>query len=459
MMDKINGTLVVLVALVLGYVQLFYAKLIAEIIFIVAYGTVGVLAVVIIGAVGVGAFYLREKHLLLRASRQMAQRDASVMVITASKDEQVMVKEFGTVQGPNDWQVFLNRGENSMALPLITPDLTILPEPVATLPDKILLPDILPSSGPSLNNITLGVALNKHGQTQPVTAPLSKLVHVAIGGSSGWGKSILLQSLAYQVALAPEPAELALIDLEAATFSPFATSDRLRYAIADTEDDANRILVDLIGELKKRKELFRQHPTVDSLDSYNKIAEGRLPVVALMIDESTALLGDKTIEANIKTLALRARKYGIYAVLGGQDWKASSLDSAIKNQLSTKIQLKAQSAAQSRVLLGDGAARAIEKPGRAYAITPGERMKEIQTPYISLPMLMTALSSVSTAQLEPAPVVIKPSPAPTPRQSEILAAYDGGCHNIGEIMNTLGMTDGGKQRTRIKGTLRAFRGV
>ena len=106
--------------------------------------------------------------------------------------------------------------------------------------------------------------------------------------------------------------------------------------------------------------------------------------VTLLIDEATALLADKAIEEQIRTLALRARKYGIYAIMGGQDWKAASLDTAIRNQLSTRVQFKAQDGAQSRVLLGTSEAARIEHIGRAYAVLPGRPRLEIQAPHIDL---------------------------------------------------------------------------
>jgi len=391
---------------------------------------------------GYGAYYV-VAYLRLRLQAQSLEAS----IIRLQKGETIVTPQYARFN--------IIRGDTPAP---IEQSQLLLPEPgqVTTLPDKVLLPDIMPLNGPNLNEIVLGVGLNGDGQAQAITAPLSKLVHVAVGGSSGWGKSVLLRSLAYQVALAPEQAELALIDLEAATFSPFARSNKLRYSIADTETDANNILVDLLGELKKRKEFYKKYPTVESLESYNLIADHKLPMIALMIDESTALLGDKTIEANIRMLALRARKYGIYAVLGGQDWKASSLDSAIRNQLSTKIQLKAQSKAQSRVLLDDAAAADIEVPGRAYAVLPGQPMAEIQTPYISLPMLMKALVDTG-AMAQPAPVaemVIEQKP-PTEKQARAAELFNDGLE-VNEIANIVYGRDGGKQLDLVKSAIEKY---
>jgi ABC-type transport system involved in cytochrome bd biosynthesis fused ATPase/permease subunit len=55
----------------------------------------------------------------------------------------------------------------------------------------------------SLEQVVLGATVGPTG-LEPVTAPLAGLVHIAIGGSSGWGKSMMLRAPAFQLMLAPE---------------------------------------------------------------------------------------------------------------------------------------------------------------------------------------------------------------------------------------------------------------
>lgn len=296
-------------------------------------------------------------------------------------------------------------------------------------PTQVDLLDLLPH-GPTLRHVVLGVTVDEAGQRQTVAAPLAKLVHIAVGGSSGWGKSVFLRGLAYQIVAAPEAAELALIDLEATTFSPFATSPRLRCEIADTEPMALDILSNLTHELEYRKRLFKQHPTVEKLADYNRLAEAPLPVVALLIDEATALLSDSDVENQLRTLALRARKYGIYAILGAQDWKAARMDTAIRNQLSTRVQFKAQDAGQSRILLGRGDAARIEQLGRAYAVLPGKPHVELQAPHIGLETIVAHLGPDGVqpppTTLMPEGEAVEPGIEPTDQEQFILDLYDTG---------------------------------
>lgn len=256
--------------------------------------------------------------------------------------------------------------------------------PVVELPAKIPLRALL-DGAPSLARLVLGVAVNpQSGQIEPITGNMADLVHVAVGGSSGWGKSVFLRCLAYQLLQARERPDLVLVDLEGVTLAPFARSGRLLYPLADNERAAAAVLTALSDdEMNRRKSLFAQYPGIDTLAGYNAVAAEPLRPIVAIVDEATALLGNKAVEDSLRTVALRARKYGLWLLLAGQDWKASSLDSAIRNQLSTRVQFKAISSAQSRVLLGQSGAEALDVPGRALAVLPGRELLTLQTPFIS----------------------------------------------------------------------------
>lgn len=269
----------------------------------------------------------------------------------------------------------------------------MLPQPqnAAPLPTRVPLTGLL-DGPPSLKEIVLGVGHDDSGQSQIIRADMAKLVHVAVGGSSGWGKSVFLRSLAYQLARCIEPVDLVLIDLEGVTFSPFARCDRLLYPVADNETDTTAILTELSYELDRRRELYGNYPGVDSIYAYNAVAGEPIRPVVSLFDEATALLDNSAIERQIKNLSLRARKYGLWLVLAGQDWKASSLDTAIRNQLSTRIQFRAASGGQSRVLLERPDAEGIEVSGRAFGWIPGRDLVEFQAPIISHEDILAAMS-------------------------------------------------------------------
>lgn len=263
------------------------------------------------------------------------------------------------------------------------------PEPV--WPRRIPLMSLL-NGGSSLARLVIGATVDESGQTRVVTGDMARMVHVAVGGSAGWGKSVFMQSLAYQLATAQERPALAMVDLDGTTLSPFAQCDRLLYPMADNERDALAVFTALADELERRKALFDGVPGAVDLASYNRLADDPLAATILLCDEATALLGDKSVEAAIRRLALRGRKFGLWVTLAGQDWKAKSLDTAIRNQLSTRIQFRAMSPSQSRVLLQQGGAESLPVPGRCLAILPGQEVQEVQAAQVSYSDITSALA-------------------------------------------------------------------
>lgn len=264
-----------------------------------------------------------------------------------------------------------------------SPDVPAGPPPAAW-PRVVRLHEIA-ADPPSLHRLALGVTVGDDGQQSTVAAALGEMVHIAVGGSSGWGKSVFLKALALQLATAAEPVHMAMVDLEGVTFSAFATCSRLLWPVAETEGQALAIMALLVEEMDRRSLLFREYPGVDSLAAYNARAGGDEPLApwVALIDEATALLSDRSVQNATRTLVLRARKYGLWMVLGGQDWKSASIDTAIRNQLSSRVLFRTQDAAQSRTLLGDGVASTIEVVGRAYAQLPGRPMLQLLAPMVT----------------------------------------------------------------------------
>jgi hypothetical protein len=270
-------------------------------------------------------------------------------------------------------------------------------EMVIEWPDKVTLDELLSAGGSTLSNIVLGMTMDGDSP-KTISAPLESLVHIALAGSSGWGKSglikvlayqlvsapepvelVLIKVLAYQLVSAPEPVELVFIDMEGVTFGAFAQSAKLRYPIVDDKRDIVAVLNAMVDEIEVRKKLFQHFPSVDKLSEYNRLAADPLPPIACLVDEAGSLLADRGVEDALMPVALRGRKYGIYLLLASQDFTHNTMKTALRNQLSTRIQLKAMNASQSNILLGQPDAKGIEKVGRSYVILTGQQMVEMQT--------------------------------------------------------------------------------
>lgn len=263
----------------------------------------------------------------------------------------------------------------------------------SALPGDVQLLQLLEGTKPSLQQLVLGVSTDSSGSPEILRVDMKELVHVAVGGSSGWGKSVFLRSLAYQFILAEENPELAMIDLQRITLTRFSGYSGLIAPVATDERSAIQIMVQLRKELERRVKLL-DAMNAEDITMYNqKDPDIPLRPLILLADECTALLSTGEVEAHLTALALRGRAPGLWLILAGQNWTHRTLPSAIKDQLSTRVQFKALSKSQSRVLIEDSRAEQLDIRGRAIAALPGRGLIEMQAPHISSQKAATAIAT------------------------------------------------------------------
>lgn len=269
-----------------------------------------------------------------------------------------------------------------------TPPLLEQPETSIVWPDKIELFDLLPSKNGNLDNIVLGININETGQQTIIQTPLEEMVHGALGGETNTGKSTLAYSIAYQIATAPQDAQLILADPAGTTWKTMSDCERLMFPLIGDEHECMYALEELHEITKHRTdEVFAPYPTVEKLSDYNRaVSPGeRLEYIVMMIDEFPEYLEDKDLQVSLRRLIRKSRKAGIYIFGMGTSWKHSDMDTSIKRQFRTKVHFAASDAMSSRVLLDSKIASELKVLGRAYARLPfgtSADLVEIQTPYI-----------------------------------------------------------------------------
>lgn len=336
------------------------------------------------------------------------RRESEVMSIIAPADHQVYISDLNhlawwharhsdqrfysnsrdTYQspGPEEWAAFQAR--HAKALPAAT---SLFPG-AASLPEFIDLFELLGSSSPSLHRLIFGVALDSQGQRQLITGDLSNLYHIAVGGSSGWGKSGFLRQLVYQVMLAQERPSLLLVDLERNALAPFAGSPRLLLPLASDEPSAYRVFSFLHQEMTRRLKLFDEFGA-DDLAAYNGLEQVQpLPMIVCGVDEFNDLMELGSLRPLIQRVARHSRKTGIRLVLAAQEWTLKHVDEMTRRQLSTRLQFYATDSAQARQLVGKSMAGLLKAiKGRAVALIPGRETVLLQSPFLAREVIIQAI--------------------------------------------------------------------
>lgn len=255
------------------------------------------------------------------------------------------------------------------------------------VPDLVNLENVVNRENASIRRLYLGAG----DGGRAVVGDLKNLSHMGIAGTSRWGKSTFVQALLYQLIIAPEPVDFYLSDVGGQAFEGFGIP------YADTVGSSEKIVSHVHNIFQERWQLFKAAARdygqgIRTLDIYNQLTGSQLPYIMLGIDEVTALLDDsKTMEAQLGSLILQAGKYGVFLLLSGQNWKADNVGKKMRDQLSSRFQLKAMDRHQASILIPNSGAEDFTIKGRASVWLPGASQPEIiQTPLIDESTISTA---------------------------------------------------------------------
>lgn len=276
---------------------------------------------------------------------------------------------------------------------------------------------------------TLAAAWSTHdGRTDDLRAPIgltagAALVldltrdgpHALVVGTTGAGKSELLQSWVASLALTFPPDDLTLLLVDYKGGAAFGACARLPHAVGLVTDlDPHltaRVLRSLDAEIRLRERLLS---TSGALDLAAHRSAGGPPVARLVVvvDEFATLAADlPDFVPGLVDIAQRGRSLGIHLVLATQR-PGAAVSPAIRANTSLRLALRVAEAAESVDVIGVPDAARIDRstPGRVLVRT-GVDLTTGQTAWAGAPVVVGDVSA------EPVRVtVVGPwdSPAPTP---------------------------------------------
>ena len=271
-------------------------------------------------------------------------------------------------------------------------------------PARVDLADLLSKRQATINDLIIGARPGQNGDGVDVVGlSIHDLMHVLAVGASGWGKSVWLRSLLYQVALAPEPVDVALVDVYGSEFNLARNWSRLRWPVAREASEAVAVLQQVAQEIAQRKRMYEENaPTAANLNDYNRATGADLPPLLVVVDEGTALLNEAGIGDPLRQAVQTARQYGVYVLLAGQSATHQVIPTQVRDNFSTRLCFRT-SPTSSRVVLGDRGATEIHNKGRMLAQLSGQELQELQGPFVTRQQLEQVLTGGGPAM--PAPEV------------------------------------------------------
>jgi S-DNA-T family DNA segregation ATPase FtsK/SpoIIIE len=191
--------------------------------------------------------------------------------------------------------------------------------------------------------------------------------HLLVAGTTGSGKSELLQTLVLGLALTRSPADLALVLVDFKGGASLGACPGLPHVVGQVTDLepglAARALSGLRAELRRRERVLAAHGVPDVA----ALPPGVLPRLVVVIDEFRALADDlpEFLPALLR-VAAQGRSLGVHLVLATQR-PGGAVGPDLRANVSARIALRVTDPLESRDVLDDPAAARIPvtAPGRA----------------------------------------------------------------------------------------------
>jgi DNA segregation ATPase FtsK/SpoIIIE, S-DNA-T family len=255
-----------------------------------------------------------------------------------------------------------------------------------TRPAKVTLGDVF-QAYPDANDWTLPVGLGKDISGRAVFFDLSEMPHLLVAGTTGSGKSVMLNGLLTSLLLTTDPRQvkMVLIDPKRVELSQFGRVPHLITPVVTDVKKAANALAWAVAEMERRYEVLEKIG-VRSVEGYNDRAETQMPYVVVVIDELADLMmqaGAKVEDAIIR-LAQKARAVGIHIVVATQRPSVDVITGMIKANVPSRIAFAVSGQVDSRVILDSPGAEALLGMGdMLYKPVSAARPSRVQGAFIS----------------------------------------------------------------------------
>lgn len=222
----------------------------------------------------------------------------------------------------------------------------------------------------------LAVALGLDVSGNPIAVDIAKMPHVLVAGTTGSGKSVLINAFISSLLFRASPQEvrLIMIDPKRVEFTGYNGIPHLLTPVIVESDKILSALKWAMGEMDKRYKTFAERG-VRNIDSYNELSGFQaLPYIVIFIDELADLMMFAPVEVEdaIARLAQMARATGIHLVIATQRPSVNVITGLIKANVPCRIAFSVSSQIDSRVIIDGPGAEKLLGRGDMLFIPPDQ---------------------------------------------------------------------------------------
>lgn len=242
----------------------------------------------------------------------------------------------------------------------------------------------------SKNTLTIPIGVDIGGH--PVYYDLTRAPHLLVGGTTGAGKSVLINaiitSLIYNCS--PDEVRFILIDPKRVELAVYAGIPHLYGPIVNEPSRAVSALQTLEREMDNRYRRFEEYGTRNIAGYNEKLIKRdpnakKMPFIILIIDELADLMMtvQDDVEYYLQRMSQLARAAGIHIIVATQRPVKKFISPSIKALLPTRIAFAVASTADSMTILDEKGAEALLGRGDMLFSRSDEPTQRLVSPFVS----------------------------------------------------------------------------
>lgn len=260
-------------------------------------------------------------------------------------------------------------------------------------PQPVFLSDVLPyaKGGP------LDCAFGRDSEGRPIVVDLAGLPHLLVAGTTGSGKSVLLNAIIMSMLMraTPEQVRLIMVDPKRVEFTGYAGLPHLYVPVVTEPRQAASALQWGVTEMERRLKVF-EHYRVRDIKTFNGNVDGgkysdlenppkHMPYFVIVIDELADLMmvAGKDVESSIVRIAQLGRAAGIHLIVATQRPSADVVTGLIRANIDNRVALSVDNSINSRIILDQKGAEQLLGKGDMLVKLRGKKPRRAQGCWVS----------------------------------------------------------------------------
>ena len=226
--------------------------------------------------------------------------------------------------------------------------------------------------------MNLPIVFGKASNGEEVIRDLVRLPHLLIGGLTGFGKSVFLNSLICSLVQnnSPEHIRFVLMDPKGVEFGAYAKLPHLYSPVIFRPEQCMTMLRYVEAEVERRLAMFGEKGVQD-VSAFKKY----LVVVVDEISDYIIELDDEFV-STLSRIAARGGSVGVHLVLSTSRLDAKNVTDELKANIPSRLAFKVCQKVDSRTLLDEYGAEELLMRGDALFKDENRKVVQLQTPYI-----------------------------------------------------------------------------